>query len=380
MRIIQIGQYPQERGRICGGVEASVFGLAQEQSHDNEVHVFDFPRIGGNNGVAYDGKVLVHRFRNIGKRQMSTSRLVKQMAEEIIALRPDICHIHGTGLFSWLMYRELERKNQKTMITVHGLIRVEKRNMLKKGLTLKRIGQYLYQGTVEKRLLSQIPVAIVDTEYVRDMVNAYSIRHKPNMYVVPQGINEEYFELCCSSASKVFLSVGAIVERKGHLLTLKAFEQLRKSGVQTRLIIAGTIASRSYLEQLQEAISKSEFKTEVVLKTDLSDKELKALYQEAHVFVLHSEEESQGIVFAEAMATGLPVVSTRVGGVPYVVSHGVNGLLSDYGDVESFAENMSCLMTDANKWQSMSEASKTESAKYHWGSIFKRILHLYLSV
>lgn len=380
MRIVQIGPYPQERGRVCGGVEASVLGLAQEQSRGNEVHVFDVPRMGGSKDVECDGEVQVHRFQNTGKRQASTARQVKKIAEEICALQPDICHIHGTGLFPWLMYKRLKRKKQKAMVTVHGLIRVEKRNMLKEGRTLKRIVQYLYQGTVEKRFLSRLPMAIVDTEYVRDMINAYPIRKKPVMYVVPQGIKEDYFTLNCSAHSNVFLSVGAIVERKGHLLTLKAFEQLRKAGIQARLVIAGTVASQSYLVKIQDAICKSEFREDVVLSLDLSDKALMALYREAHVFVLHSEEESQGIVFVEAMATGLPVASTNVGGVPYVVRHGVNGLLSDYGDVKSFAENMCSMINDNSKWQSMSEASKKESAKYHWDGICERILQLYHAV
>ena len=47
MRIVQIGAYPVSSDCIGGGVEASVYGLAQEQSLAHEVHVFDVPRIGG---------------------------------------------------------------------------------------------------------------------------------------------------------------------------------------------------------------------------------------------------------------------------------------------------------------------------------------------
>ena len=248
---------------------------------------------------------------------------------------------------------------------------------MKKGLTLKRIAQYLYQGRVEKRFLSQLPDAIVDTEYVKDMVNNYPIGKKPNMVVIPQGIDEVYFSLNCSIDSRAFLSVGAITERKGHLLTLRAFEQLRRTGTDARLVIAGTVASQSYLNQLQDAIQKSEYRKDITLYMDLSNQELWTLYKQAHIFVLHSEEESQGIVFAEAMATGLPIVSTKVGGVPYVVEHDKNGLLSDYGNVEIFAEHMLCLMNDMEKWQSMSETSRRASQKYHWVVIGERVLRLY---
>lgn len=50
------------------------------------------------------------------------------------------------------------------------------------------------------------------------------------------------------------------------------------------------------------------------------------------IYALRSQEESQGIALVEGMAAGLPVVSTRVGGILYVINDGIMGLLSDYGD------------------------------------------------
>lgn len=377
MRIIQIGQYPLSRDCIQGGVEASVFGLAQEQARTSEVHAFDFPRIGGKDCVGQDGKVIVHRFCNTGKRQVSTLRQVKAMAKEIDALNPDVCHLHGTGLFSWLMYRRLKRMGLKVVVTVHGLYLVEKRNLLKKGITPKRVLQYCYQGMVEKRFLSQLSSAIVDTQYVKDMVNRYPIRRKPMMHVIPQGIDEHYFQIKCSQDSKILLSVGAIGERKGHLLTLKAYERVRKSGVECKLVIVGTVASQLYYEMLKDAIEKSEFRENIQLHVEVPDNELKRIYEASQVFVLHSEEESQGIAFAEAMAMGMPVVATKVGGVPFVVADGVTGLLSDYGDISAFAENIKRLLLDYQLWHNLSETSVEASGSYHWTGINDRIMALY---
>ena len=98
------------------------------------------------------------------------------------------------------------------------------------------------------------------------------------------------------------------------------------------------------------------------------------------MFVLHSEEESQGIVFAEAMATGMPIVATRAGGIPFVVAHGKNGLLSGYGDVKTFAENIGRLMKDQTQWQAMSDASRILAQNYHWTAISASVMRLYQSV
>lgn len=377
MRIIQIAPYPQSSLHIHGGVEASVYGLAQEQGYANEVHVFDIPRIGGERKVVQDGRVMVHRYCNEGNRQFQTIRLVNRMVNDICALSPDVCHVHGTGLFSWQMYRRLRYKKQKVVVTIHGLVCVEKRKMLRKGITLKRVMQFFYQGMVEILFLSRLPFAIVDTVYVKEKVSRYPLCRKPEMFIIPQGINDSYFTIKCSVNSRILLSVGVISERKGHLLTLKAFERVREAGMEIMLVIAGSVADKIYYQKLQRAIEKSNFRNYITLCTDVSDKELKELFQSAHLFVLHTEEESQGIVFAEAMATGMPIVSTIVGGVPYVIEGGVTGLLSEYGNVESFANHMALLMNDDNLWQSFSTSAREASNMYHWSVICKKISEIY---
>ena len=295
-----------------------------------------------------------------------------------MSLQPDVCHVHGTNLFAWKMYKRLKKEGLPCVVTVHGLARVEKKNALKKGFSIKGFVQYLYQGWVEKRFLGQLPMAIVDTEYVNDMINSYPIRRKPMMYVVPQGIDEDFYGVSCSQ--NVILSVGAIGNRKGHLITLRAFERLREEGFDAQLVIAGTVAEQSYLGQLRSVILNSQYKENIRLCTDLPKEDLRQLYQEAHLFVLHSEEESQGIVFAEAMATGMPIVATRAGGIPFVVAHGRNGLLSGYGDVKTFAENIGRLMKDQTQWQAMSDASRILAQNYHWTAISASVMRLYQSV
>lgn len=380
MRIVQIGAYPLYSNVIRGGVEASVYGLSQELGKSYDVHVFDTPRKGGTTQAVEDGRVFVHRTENTGKWQIDAARQVDRMTKEIVALQPNVCHVHGTNLFSWQLYKRMKKEGLPCVVTVHGLARVEKKNALKKKFSIKGWFQYLYQGWVEKRFLGQMPMAIVDTEYVVDMVNRYPIRKKPIMHVIPQGINEGFFSMDCSLDSHVVLSVGAISMRKGHLQTLSAFEELQEEGCEAELVIAGAVAEQACLERLQSALFNSKYKNRVRLCTNLSNEDLMQLYKEAHLFVLHSEEESQGIVFAEAMATGLPIVATRVGGVPFVVAHEKNGLLCEYGDMKAFADAIGCLMKDEKKWQAMSNVSRETAQYYRWPVICDRVIRVYKSI
>ncbi len=380
MRIVQIGAYPLSTDHIAGGVEASVYGLSHVQSCDCEVHVFDCPRMATQQKVENDNGVIVHRFVNQGRRQMSSAWKAKQIAEEIIELKPNVCHIHGTNLYSWLVYRALRKKKEPVVVTVHGLARVEKKSALKKRFSFKKLFQYVYQGWVEKQFLSQMPMAVVDTDYVKDRINQYPIKKKPIMHVVPQGIDESFFGLNCSKDSRVIVSIGAIGPRKGHLVTLKAFETMKQKVAEAKLVIAGTVADYPYLERLRQSVEQSKYGSDVSICTDLSNEDVKQLYEEAHLFVLHSEEESQGIVFAEAMAVGLPIVATNVGGVPYVVGNEKNGLLLQYGDEKAFADAMAFLMTDEKQWKAMSDASRVMSQNYHWTIISNSIKLIYQSI
>ena len=100
-------------------------------------------------------------------------------------------------------------------------------------------------------------------------------------------------------------------------------------------------------------------------------------YSLPHLFVLHSREESQGIVFAEAMATGLPVVATKVGGVPDVVENNKSGFLCEFGDAISMTIMVESLMSDIQLWQTYSQYAQTAALKYKWDTIAEQISQLY---
>lgn len=381
MKIVQIGPYPISKDCICGGVESSVYGLTHALAKQHCVYVIDLPRKCETDRNEQDEQIVVYRFANNAKYNQGAVKRVTDMVDVVCSLFPDIVHIHGTGLMSYKLYRAFQKRGIKLMLTVHGLLHVEKTNALKREFSMKNLYQYVLQSIIEFRLLNHAKQIVVDTGYVAEQIRQYHREHKicrlPQMHIIPQGINEHFLSLKCNVDSNVILSIGSISRRKGHLLLLQAFDQVCKPVPNAQLIIAGVLAEQDYYNEMQTYIQQSPNQANITLLVDLPQEQLYELYQQAQIFALHSQEESQGIALVEAMATGLPIVATNVGGIPYVVKNGEMGLLTNYSDIEHFVHNMSTLLKNGSQYNNMSNLAIQEAQRYIWKNIADKVVRLY---
>ena len=380
LKIVQIGLYPLSEKLISGGVEASVYGLANEQSKSHAVFVFDFPRKDIEDSVENKDNLTVFRYKNTGSHNKDAVRRIPEIVEQIVQLNPSVCHIHGTGIFSCIIFEALKQKGIPLMLTVHGLVKEEKRKALKNWFSLKTLYQLWTQTSAERKLLQSAPKIIVDTQYVAKQIDQYHLNPRPKMAVIPQGIDEQFYNVSCSSCSKIILSVGAFSQRKGHLLLIKAFEKVAQKIFDASLTICGIVSKNAYYNEIMNYVDASPYKDRISIMTNLPKEQLLAQYEKAHIFALHSQEESQGIVFAEAMAVGLPIVATNVGGIPDVVENKKTGLLSNYGDVDSFALSLEQLLTVDKLWTNMSVTGKSVSRNYSWDIIARKLETVYNTI
>jgi len=110
--------------------------------------------------------------------------------------------------------------------------------------------------------------------------------------------------------------------------------------------------------------------------------QIEPVLQQANLLLLPSETESFGLVALEAMASGVPVVATQVGGLPEVVSHGETGYLAPVGDVDAMAAYALEILQDPLVYRQFSEAAQQRAARifdYHlhverYESIYERVL------
>jgi glycosyltransferase involved in cell wall biosynthesis len=100
-------------------------------------------------------------------------------------------------------------------------------------------------------------------------------------------------------------------------------------------------------------------------------------YQQADVHVLPSRNESFGIVNLEAMAHGLPVVSTRTGAIPEYLEDGEQGFLVEPGDADGLMQALRRLIDDPELRARMGASARQRAQRYDWQILWKDLDHVY---
>jgi teichuronic acid biosynthesis glycosyltransferase TuaC len=156
---------------------------------------------------------------------------------------------------------------------------------------------------------------------------------------VPQ--SEARAELGLQDGSPLLVSVGYLVERKGHHIAIEALAHLLPAYPEARLLIIGEGEERQSLEFLARRLGVTDH---VRFTGSLPNVELFLWYSAADIMLLASSREGWANVLLESMASGTPVVATRIWGTPEVVSNNVAGRLVDQREGKAFANSIHQLL------------------------------------
>ncbi|HET7477335.1 MAG TPA: glycosyltransferase [Dermatophilaceae bacterium] len=172
------------------------------------------------------------------------------------------------------------------------------------------------------------------------------------------------------------VSVGRFVQKKGFDTLLEAVAQLRDRGVGVRLTLVGEPGDAS--ATVSATLRRHHLAGQVRVRGAMSQPELLDLYRSADVFALAcrvlDDGDRDGIpnVLVEAMAAGLPVVSTGVSGIPELVQDGVNGLLVPPDDPAALADALSRLADDRRLRARLAGAGAATVAEHYDGDLLAR--------
>jgi glycosyltransferase involved in cell wall biosynthesis len=155
---------------------------------------------------------------------------------------------------------------------------------------------------------------------------------------------------------------------------IRAVALVREQIADIRLEIAGSGPLRAELEQLAESLGLGET---VIFLGRLGRAEIVDLYHNADAMLNPSRVDNMPNSVLEAMACGLPVISTNVGGVPYIVRDGQTGLLVEPDNAPQMAQAILSLHNDATMRESLARNGLREVAQYYWNEVKPQWLALY---
>lgn len=177
---------------------------------------------------------------------------------------------------------------------------------------------------------------------------------------------------------QVILHVGRLAARKGVKEVLLAFRKVLDNYPKVKLLIVGAGPLKTKLGKLTR---KLKLENDVIFIGTVPFGDLVKFYASCDFFVMHSYWEGFGMTPQEALASGLPVVSSKAGGIPEFVIDNETGFLVEVGDVEGMADRVLKILNNPELCKKMSEnARKLMVDEYDWGDMVDKYLKLYEQV
>lgn len=217
--------------------------------------------------------------------------------------------------------------------------------------------QYRYRmyQNIEQYVLPRVAHVFAESDYTRELLNSLVAPQQLSLGL--PGVNTSLFAPSGANPNGPIIWVGRFGDpRKNLSLLLHAYGQLchaDKNSPDLLLVGNGTLTTTE-----QALIRSLGIELRVTVRQNLRPDELAALYRQAAVFALSSDEEGLGIVVLEAMASGLPVISTDCGGPATAVVNGQTGFLTPVGDVNAFTQALQQLAADAHLRRRMGQAAR----------------------
>lgn len=261
-----------------------------------------------------------------------------------------------------------------------AIIERRRRDLVSHGLkTLWRRWMTRLTDRLERKVLRTVDAVQVESPWMLEYAQGLNVGRDALIRYAPPGVDATRFQprLRELKANPYILCVGRLDDpRKNIGLLLEAYAKLpMEMRATVRLVLAGAAGPDAPFWARASELCLSN-RVDFVPKPD--DDALIRLYQGATVFALPSDEEGLGVVILEAMACGVPIVSTRSGGPDGIITDGVDGTLVPLDDADAMAGKLAQLLADVPMNMRMGEAARqTILRKYEAGVAGKAFLDHY---
>lgn len=361
MRVALVGRFPLPPFRFGGGVETSTFHLMEGLARmaDLDIHLVSLnDRLRSSvtftdDGITYHYLPSQRRLTTLTGFVLPARRILRTLSH----LEPDIVHAQDSLMYGAICLRS----PFPTVVSIHSALEEEAKYLdspASKARAAVHLRLLLYPTIRRARHIIQ------PTRYPE---NHYGHLTEAKWHDVGNAIADRFFGVERDPHHGRILYCGAVIRRKRLGDLVQALGRVAEVRDDFVLRVAGPIPEPEYHMEVMRAADASGLTPRIEYLGLLSQDELAAEYQAAHMLVLPSAQETSPMVIGEAMAAGVPVVATRVGGVGYLIEDGETGIVVAPGSIDQLTDSVLRVLDDADLSQRLGARAR-ESASSRFGS------------
>ncbi|MGB9980624.1 glycosyltransferase family 4 protein [Methanobacterium sp.] len=361
-----------------GGTEIAAYQLARNIAKVDEVEIFT-TSINSKDSHEISENMLIHRYGTVLK--IAGANLSFNILYKPLNYKIDIIHAHYNMPYSDYSALRYAKKNKVPFVVTYHADAQESG-----GNFIRNWAQIIYNRSLLKNVLNGADVIIATSNSYIDE-SKFLGDYRDKIEVIPNGINLEEFDINLSQEEcrdklglphdkKIILFFGNIVAYKGPHILLKAFSKVKAQFKDVKLVFAGRGGMQ---EELTKLAAKMSIENDILF-TGYVDEGLKPFYyKSADIFCLPSitMAEAFGIVNLEAMACGIPVISSKLGGIPDVIDDKETGLLVKPEDEKSLTDAITFLLENDDIARKMGNVGKRKVQEYSWKKIAEKTEEVY---
>ena len=222
---------------------------------------------------------------------------------------------------------------------------------------------------ISKKIFTNSAINVSPSEYI---CKAFCERGYTNTVVIHNFIDETKYRVTRRKKIVVpkLLWVRSFSPIYNPIMALLLLKELKKKyPAATLLMVGGCNGGKECLNMVQSKTEELGLVSSVEFTGKLSKKEWHARSEECNIFINTTNADNQPVSVIEAMALGMPVISTNVGGIPYIITNEVNGMLVEPNDVNAMVECVNRLVNDVAFLNSVTEMGVKRTRSFYSSSV-----------
>ena len=370
MKAVIVTSFPENPEAPLGGVEAVSVNLVEALAEfdDLDIDIVTTKQNSNSQGVQKCGKVRVHRLAWAGGSMLgnATGPGRRQMQEYLRKMIPDVVHAHDTyGLM-------IKGMALPRVFTIHGFIYGD---VMVSGTRFASLRSKLWRHIETSGWADQSHIISI-SPYVRERLNGIS---KGKIYDIDNPVAKTFFSVKRNERKGTIFSAAALIPRKNTLALVDAVAELVAGGLDIELRLAGSLENKNYVAKVEERVKRDRLEKNVLILGSLSSEQIREELSIASVFALASMEENSPMGIEEAMAAGVPVVTSNRCGMPYMVKDCESGFLVDPLNSSDIAMRLKHLLENDQLRQAFGEKGKKIALdRFHPEKVARRTREVYL--